>query len=81
MNETFWQIVSLCGAALVLMAFAGLSFGKLKSNGRLYNVFNFVGSSGLFSAAVSAGQWGFLILNAVWALVSLHALVRRAPVD
>ena len=71
-----WQLLSLAGAALVLIAFAGSSFGKISPNGRAYNAFNFFGSSALFAAAVAAGQWGFLILNAVWALVSLRALFR-----
>jgi hypothetical protein len=71
-----WQLVSLAGAALVLIAFAGSSFGKITPNGRAYNAFNFFGSSALFASAVAAGQWGFLILNGVWALVSLRALFR-----
>jgi hypothetical protein len=73
--RAFAQIGSLVGAALILGAFAGLQFEKLESNRSPYLLLNLFGAGVLAAAALSQRLWGFVILNTVWALVSLRSLL------
>ena len=73
--RAFAQIGSLVGAALILGAYAGSQFGKLASNRSPYLVLNLLGAAALAAAALSQRLWGFVILNTVWALVSLRSLL------
>jgi len=43
---------------------------------RLYLVLNFVGAAVLFAVALAGSQWGFVMLEVVWAAVSLWSLVQ-----
>ena len=56
------------------MAFAAAQFGHLDQNSRLYLVLNLVGSVILAILAWHEEQLGFLLLEAVWALVSAWSL-------
>jgi hypothetical protein len=76
------QIVQIVGALLILAAFAALQFGRLRADSRSYLVLNLVGSVVLAVLALYEEQWGFLLLEAVWAVVSawsLAQLLRRPP--
>jgi hypothetical protein len=77
------QLVQVIGALLILAAFIGGQRGTFSSHSLVYLVLNLVGS--LTLAVVAAVEWdlGFLLLEAVWALVSLWGLLAvargRAP--
>lgn len=76
------QSVSLLGAFLILIPFAATQYGKMRTDQGTYLWFNFVGSSALGVVALLEGQWGFVLLEGVWALVSLGSavkLMRRSP--
>ena len=73
--------MQVVGALLILVAFAASQFGAMDPHSRTYLVLNFVGSLILAVLAWHERQWGFLLLESVWAVVScwgLCATLRRA---
>ena len=72
------QLVQVAGALLILVAFAAAQLGAMDQHSRTYLVLNFVGSLILAVLAWHERQWGFLLLETVWAAVSLWGL-RPAP--
>ena len=69
-------MIQVVGALLILVGFAALQGGYLRPDSRLYLSLNLIGSAVLTWLAWSEEQWGFLLLEAVWAIVSLWGLVR-----
>ncbi len=70
------QLVQVIGALLILAAFAAAQFGAMDPHSRVYLVLNLVGSVVLAVLAWEERQWGFLLLETVWAAVSLWGLVQ-----
>lgn len=71
------QGFQLVGALLVLAAFALGQARVLTPQSYRYLLLNFVGSGILAILAAEGRQWGFLLLEGVWALVSLGSLLAR----
>ena len=71
------QIVSIAGAILILAAYVGNQLAVLDRRDRLYNLLNLLGAMILTVIALRAGQWGFVLLEGVWTLLSVPPLVRR----
>jgi hypothetical protein len=69
------QIVSVVGALAILGAYVANQFGLVGPQNVSYSVLNFVGSAVLTVIAVIEVQWGFILLEAVWALVSLWGII------
>src|ERR687897_2538634 len=71
------QLVSVLGSLLVLVAYVASQLGYLSVKGLAYAFANIVGSGILAVVAALETQWGFLVLEGAWALVSLVAVVRQ----
>ena len=71
-----WQVLSLFGSLQILFAYVASQMKRLEPGGVTYNALNFGGSAVLTVVAIVERQWGFLLLESVWALVSLWALAR-----
>jgi hypothetical protein len=69
------QVVQVVGALLILAAFAALQAGRIDPNSRLYLTLNLVGSAILAVLALYEDQWGFLLLETAWAIVSAWSLL------
>ncbi|MFL5871504.1 MAG: hypothetical protein ACJ75R_10505 [Solirubrobacterales bacterium] len=70
------QVIQVIGALLILAGFAGSQVGTLRVDSRAYLLLNLAGSAVLAYLAAHDSQWGFLLLEGVWALVSLWSLAR-----
>ena len=70
--------MQIAGALAILIAFAAVQLGHWRADGRAYLVLNLVGSAILAYLALIEEQWGFVLLETVWAVVSLWSLVRVA---
>lgn len=68
-------IIQVGGALLILAGFAFAQWGLLDQKSRTYLVLNLVGSAVLAVDAASGRQWGFLLLEGVWAVVSAASLL------
>jgi hypothetical protein len=70
------QLASFAGALLILVAYAGHQMGWINPRAVAYNVLNAVGSAILGYIAFHPFQIGFVVLESVWTLISLYALLR-----
>ncbi|HVQ59722.1 MAG TPA: hypothetical protein VMS60_12515 [Solirubrobacterales bacterium] len=68
------QLIQIIGALLILTAFAAVQFDRMRPESRLYLTLNLIGSAILAVLAVAASQWGFVLLEGVWAIVSAWGL-------
>lgn len=73
------QIVSFCGAMMILVAYVGHQLKLMDPRSKRYNILNAVGSGILGYVALRPFQLGFVVLEGAWVLVSIWALlaVRR----
>lgn len=70
------QLIQVVGALLILAAFAAVQFDRMRPDSRMYLTLNLLGSIILAVLAVAASQWGFVLLEGVWAIVSAWGLLR-----
>jgi hypothetical protein len=68
------QVVQIGGALLILAAYTAAQFDYLDPHSRAYLVLNLVGAAILSVLAFAEEQWGFLLLEGVWTLVSAWGL-------
>ncbi|MBX3195875.1 MAG: hypothetical protein KF727_12355 [Microbacteriaceae bacterium] len=69
------MVIQIAGSVLILAAFALAQLGVLDVKSVRYLVLNVVGSAVLAVDAAIGRQWGFLLLEGVWAIVSAVGLV------
>jgi hypothetical protein len=69
------QAISVIGALLILGAFAANLLQWMNTSNLWYSLLNFVGSAILMVIAVIDQQYGFILLEGTWALVSLWGII------
>ena len=74
------QVIQLVGAFLILIAYALAQLGVLAPRGAPFLVLNLGGALVLAASAWHEEQWGFLVLEAAWAVVSAAGLFGRRSV-
>jgi hypothetical protein len=73
----FLQILQLIGALLVLTGFTLAQLRMLDPQSYPYLIVNAVGAGILAALAFEERQWGFLLLEGVWTIVSVAGLLNR----
>ena len=76
------QVISVFGALAVLLAYVANQFGWTNASNLPYQVTNLAGSGILAVIAVIEVQFGFILLEGAWALLSLWGtfrILRGAP--
>jgi hypothetical protein len=68
------QIFQVAGAALILVAFIAAQRDAMSTHSVVYLTLNLVGSLVLTGVALHGKDWGFLLLEVVWAGVSAWSL-------
>lgn len=72
-----FQVIQVIGSLLILVAFAAGQAGRLDAKAWSYLWLNLIGSAILAVQAAMGQQWGFLLLEGVWALVSLLGILGK----
>ena len=72
------QVIQIVGALLILAAYGAVQFDRMETTSRTYLTLNLIGSAILAVLAVASSQWGFVLLETVWAIVSGWGLL-EAP--
>jgi hypothetical protein len=75
---TVHQLIQIVGALLILTGFVAAQFRVLDPLSLAYLLVNLVGSSILTVDAWREAQWGFFLLELVWAIVSAWGLLQLA---
>jgi Na+/H+ antiporter NhaB len=70
------QLIQVVGSLLILVAVAAAQRGALSQDSRTYLSLNIVGSTALAAVAAYDRQYGFLLLEGCWALISASSLLR-----
>jgi hypothetical protein len=69
------QAIQVAGSLLILTAFVASQKGRLSPTSTPYLVLNLVGSAVLAVLAALHHEYGFLLLEGVWAIVSAAGVV------
>ncbi len=73
--------LQVIGALLILGPFTAQQLGKLEPEAPAYLWPNLLGSGALAALAVLNSQWGFVLLESVWAAVTARSLARTTRVS
>ena len=72
------MLLQLTGALLILAGFVAAQAGRVDPRAPSYLVANLFGSAILTYDALHGQEWGFFVLELVWAIVSAWGLVQLA---
>jgi hypothetical protein len=72
-----FELIQIIGALLNMGAFALLHFEIAPSSALRYLIPNWIGSVLLVASAYVDQQWGFLMLEGAWVLVTAYAITAK----
>jgi hypothetical protein len=78
---TYNDIIGTIGVGLVLIAYFLNTMKYIIENGKLYYVLNALGGALSCYAALLINFWPFVILEAIWTLVSLYGLMKKMRIQ
>ena len=71
-----YQLISIIGAVLILVAYAALQLNRLRAETMAFQMLNLFGGIFLCLTAVSLRQYGFILVEGLWAILSAVGLWR-----
>jgi hypothetical protein len=71
-----FQVVQMIGAVLILAAFGAQQFQRLEAETKTYQMLNLIGGFCLCAAAIRVRQYGFILLEGSWTIVSAWGVWR-----
>ena len=71
-----FQVVSIVGAILILAAFAAQQMKRLEAETKTYQILNLIGGFCLCVTAVAWRQYGFILLEGSWTVISAWGVWR-----
>jgi hypothetical protein len=77
-SSMFGQVIQVLGSLLILIPFGLAQLGRMDSRSHPYQLLNLAGAATLAADAAATGQWGFLLLEGAWAVISLVGLIKSA---
>jgi hypothetical protein len=72
-----FQLVSIVGAVLILSAFAAHQSRRLEAETKTYQMLNLIGGFCLCVTAIAGRQYGFILLEGSWTVISAWGVWRR----
>lgn len=70
------EVIGWYGAAAILLGYGLLSFDKISADSLAYQLLNLTGAAGIVIVSLAKGAQQPAILNIVWAIIALVAIVR-----
>lgn len=80
MIMTYNDFIGTIGVGLVLFAYFLNTMKYIPVNGKLFYVLNSIGGALSCYAALLINFWPFVILEAIWTLVSIYGLMRTMKI-
>jgi uncharacterized membrane protein len=74
----FIEVLGWAGAAMLIAAYAGVSFRKLSPTSTVYQLLNAAGGALFVANTAYHRAFAPAFLNSVWTIIALVALHRRA---
>jgi len=78
---TYNDLMGTIGVGLVLFAYFLNTMKYIPVNGKLFYVLNGIGGALSCYAALLINFWPFVILEAVWTIVSIYGLMRTMKIS
>lgn len=74
----WYQAAQVFGALLILAAFVATQLRRVDPSSYRYLIPNAFGSATLTATAAVSLEWGFVLLEGAWAVMSVYSLIRKA---